>query len=299
MSEDDVLVLDKKAVLKHSLMWVVLITFSILYYFIRPIWDGFYLYMKYVYEYITLNIDLLILFYGLIVLPLIGYFIWCICAIIRTIWVSYTPLKIRIYFVFAKHVICVFSVILLIIKLLSRAVITTQIWWLIVAGCLTIMVFIFFIDFSDVAEGDFRTTAWDLIRNLITAIAFAVVLSLYYLSPLNSNIDGLITTINGDIAFAVFFWALILLEFIGPILLAFARWVAYKLEAYREKLVWWAKIAVFILWLYFIAKMAIFMIASYVEEPYPTFLSMGISIGSGLLTRNANRILAWTARKKD
>lgn len=260
-------------------------------------------------EYIQSNLDLEILYWIVIIIPYYSIWIIIVIRIIKAFWRSYEFVKIRILIRKFRINFSIFGYLALIIfTFFNQAFFTFY-----TIGIPLIILFllnIFFIDYSEVEELETKYSRENpnsrKIKN--TEITYFQIISLIILGfcsifyfgniELFNLINSFFDRLNSDIAMCIVFWTTLACSIFWFACSFLIDAIITLFNLIKENLLSFFKILFILLLFYFLAKIIMFNLSNYLDEPYPTFISMGVSIVGILFQRNSTKIMTWFKNRR-
>ncbi len=304
--------------IKHVLMVSFILTFVMMV-FVLPIFEitYFYDFCSNLYEFIQERLDLLILFYFLIVLPLVFYILYLINCTLR-FFLDIASYQVRAVIEIFKWNYNVFAIIIITISLIRQKPFFDWIG-LTIALILIILTNIpgFFIHFSYKDEferekdrkikKDEVDMTWREFFFLIFSVLIGIPIGLvviiepayriYFVNLYNFSYKSGYMPFHDPYALiticilSLFSFAYVLIEYGGIWVVSIFRWLFRGIMNLR-------KFVVFGLYMYFFIKLLIFLVSSYAPEPYPTIISTSSSILISIINSNKKSISSWFSKIK-
>lgn len=259
-------------------------------------------------EYIFSTADIIAVYIFCVLMPFILYWIKLIIRIIRYFWVSYDVVDVRIYTTYFRINFSIFGFLSSFLVLALNTPFST---WYIPITSLVIVIGanLFFgkklyenIQKEEIKKAEMNESEKKMELTYsqgFIIIAFLVGLIFYYGTPeLKESVDGVSSLISNDISLSIIFWisvALSPLWFLTSWLsTAIYNWLLNR----EDKLKWILSLILFFGLIYFITKIIIFNLPMFIDEPYPTFVSMGISLLSGVIKAKYKVVYDFIKRKR-
>lgn len=254
--------------------------------------------------------DLLLIFYGFVVIPYIIFLIKLISIPIRFFWLSYSTIELRLAFLVFRIYLSVFSLFIVIFAFILSRRVDALVMGLSILCLITVIALNYKKDFLNIAEKkdkerekltqpefssaqEFTTT--QMLMVFIFAIIFAISIS-------NDSIKGFFSEkwefMKGDIVLMIFFWIAVVLMGLWFVIELFVKFVVYVIHKLVEKFKTTIWILIIIIIIYFISKVIIFFVdRSMIDQPAIS-ISTIIAIVSTMLRSSALKIYNFIKEKR-